>query len=183
MPRGLKAEKSHGWKGNDAGVDAGRVRARNLYNLGPCERCGEPATDRHHVDGNTLNNEPDNVQIFCRRCHMIVDGRIELLPTVGVPRKPAEISICVDCGVEYRPLRKGRCIRCAAYFYRHGSPRPLNIPKITHCPRGHEYTSANTRIDKKGCKNCRACRAEDERKRRRLAKAIIDGQTEDPKGN
>jgi hypothetical protein len=29
----------------------------------------------------------------------------------------------------------------------------------THCPRGHEYTVANTRIDKNGKRNCRSCRA------------------------
>lgn len=28
---------------------------------------------------------------------------------------------------------------------------------ITHCPRGHEYTVENTRLDKAGRRNCRAC--------------------------
>lgn len=28
----------------------------------------------------------------------------------------------------------------------------------THCPRGHAYDEANTYIDKRGCRNCRACR-------------------------
>ena len=28
---------------------------------------------------------------------------------------------------------------------------------ITHCPRGHEYNDANTYIDKKGSRCCRAC--------------------------
>lgn len=28
----------------------------------------------------------------------------------------------------------------------------------THCPRGHEYTTENTYIDKRGSRNCRACR-------------------------
>ena len=30
----------------------------------------------------------------------------------------------------------------------------------THCPRGHVYDEANTYIDKRGCRNCRACRRE-----------------------
>jgi hypothetical protein len=27
----------------------------------------------------------------------------------------------------------------------------------THCPQGHEYTEANTYVDGKGSRNCRAC--------------------------
>lgn len=30
--------------------------------------------------------------------------------------------------------------------------------KRTHCPRGHEYTAANTYINAKGCRSCMACR-------------------------
>lgn len=28
---------------------------------------------------------------------------------------------------------------------------------ITHCPRGHEYTQANTRVNTAGARNCRKC--------------------------
>lgn len=55
----------------------GRQMARYWVPLeGPCQRCGEaPATDRHHVDGDPLNNVPDNIMLVCRQCHMDVDGR------------------------------------------------------------------------------------------------------------
>jgi|KBSMisStandDraft_5_1062788.scaffolds.fasta_scaffold129154_3 predicted amidophosphoribosyltransferase len=60
--------------------DAGRQRARKrIKELGPCERCGRPAHDRHHVDDDQLNNAPDNIRVLCRRCHMIEDGRLEAL--------------------------------------------------------------------------------------------------------
>jgi hypothetical protein len=36
----------------------------------------------------------------------------------------------------------------------------------THCPAGHEFTEANTYLDKDGWRNCRACHAEQERARR-----------------
>lgn len=183
MGRAKSGVENGNWKGDLAGEDAGRARARASYELGPCQQCGKPAVDRHHKDGDTLNNTPGNVEPLCRRCHMTADGRIKLLPTFGVPRKPAAVSICRICGDEFRPLRRGRCRKCSLYFYAFGAERPLARLPITHCPRGHEYTPENTRIDKKGCKNCRACRAEDARAYRAMAKAIIAGTTEDPRGN
>lgn len=59
---------------------AGRMRAKRAYpEIADCERCGgRPATDRHHVDGNTFNNLRSNVLFVCRRCHMELDGRLRL---------------------------------------------------------------------------------------------------------
>lgn len=67
------------WVGEAAGEEAGRKRAQRLYDLGDCERCGAAATDRHHRDGNTHNNAPENIERLCRSCHMKVDGRLEAL--------------------------------------------------------------------------------------------------------
>lgn len=50
--------------------------AQTLYPLGPCVACGVPATDRHHISGDTDDNQPDNIAILCRRCHMQADGRL-----------------------------------------------------------------------------------------------------------
>ena len=72
-------EKNGMWKGESIVEETGRQRARFRYELRECVLCGEPATDRHHRDGNTANNDPPNVQILCRRCHMIVDGRMDNL--------------------------------------------------------------------------------------------------------
>ena len=57
------------------GVIDGRGQARRMYALRPCDRCGGEARDRHHADGDCRNNDPANIQILCRRCHMQVDGR------------------------------------------------------------------------------------------------------------
>jgi hypothetical protein len=63
-------------------------RATRRFPLGPCERCKiRPARERHHKDDNPLNNAPDNVLRLCRRCHMIVDGRLARLH----PNKPLPI--------------------------------------------------------------------------------------------
>lgn len=67
----------HHWNHHPTAI-TGSSRARNKYqDIGPCVRCGAERSERHHRDGNTLNNEPDNIRILCRRCHMTEDGRLE----------------------------------------------------------------------------------------------------------
>ena len=39
--------------------------------------------------------------------------------------------------------------------------------EITHCPRGHEYTAANTKQRKDGGRDCRACARDQARRRYR----------------
>lgn len=34
---------------------------------------------------------------------------------------------------------------------------PTRGHRVTHCPRGHEYTPENTRVAKHGGRNCRTC--------------------------
>ena len=60
-------------------AQAGRHEAEKLYEIGgPCENgCGGIAVDRHHLDDDTTNNAPENVMRVCRRCHMLLDGRLE----------------------------------------------------------------------------------------------------------
>src|SRR5262247_1289057 len=54
----------------------GRERARRLYPLAvPCERCGNPKSERHHCDGNPMNNAVENIERLCGRCHAVEDGR------------------------------------------------------------------------------------------------------------
>lgn len=73
IPRG---ENHYAWKGDAALPTTKRLRAQARYELGDCESCGAQATDRHHKDGDTGNNVPENIAILCRRCHMTIDGRL-----------------------------------------------------------------------------------------------------------
>src|SRR4051812_18968655 len=57
----LRGDKSPQWKADAAIPASKRQRARNLYSLGPCEKCSEPATDRRHKDSNTGNNKQNNI--------------------------------------------------------------------------------------------------------------------------
>jgi hypothetical protein len=75
----MRGELNVHWKGDSIKVDSGRTRAQNWYKLGKCELCERDATDRHHKDGNTLNNESTNIQILCRKHHIILDGRMKNL--------------------------------------------------------------------------------------------------------
>jgi len=116
----------HGWKGDGALRTTKRERAQRRYRLGTCQGCAKkPATDRHHVDGNTGNNAPSNVRLLCRRCHMLEDGRLDALhaATRGRPKQPSRP--CRICGRMTKPkvLNRGRCRRCAEYFRRNGTDR------------------------------------------------------------
>jgi hypothetical protein len=75
----IKSGPDHqNWKGDEIHEKSGRTRALRLYpKIGPCTICGNKKSERHHRDGNTLNNSPFNIAILCRKCHMTVDGRIK----------------------------------------------------------------------------------------------------------
>lgn len=78
-----KGPRNKWWKGEAVSVKGGRTRAQRAFPIvRACEACGEDKKriDRHHKDGNTKNNSPENIAFFCRRCHMTVDGRLAALP-------------------------------------------------------------------------------------------------------
>ncbi len=53
----------------------GRRIARELHPLPDlCELCDSTATDRHHKDQNTDNNEQSNIQFLCHSCHIRIDN-------------------------------------------------------------------------------------------------------------
>ena len=113
------------WKGDAASPTSKRARAQRWYPLGPCEACGKPATDRHHRDGDPGNNTPGNIALRCRRCHMLLDGRLAaFLATSRSRRGPQPPQPCRNCGRLVKPLRRGRCHPCNEYLRRRGIERP-----------------------------------------------------------
>lgn len=89
--------------------NAGRRRAQRLYPMIACQDCGQKSKiQRHHVDGNPLNNSLENIRILCQSCHTSEHKRIGTWGRGNVP--PA---ICKICGKEFQPERrreKGRRI-------------------------------------------------------------------------
>jgi 5-methylcytosine-specific restriction endonuclease McrA len=70
----------HAWKGENVSNRAAHHRAETRFkNLPPCEDCGNVVSERHHADGNPLNNMASNIKFLCRKCHMSKDGRLEKL--------------------------------------------------------------------------------------------------------
>lgn len=69
--------KSNGWVGDAGAEQTGRTRCQKLY-PGPlqCEIEGcEKKAERHHKDGDTLNNERSNIQFLCRSHHAKLEHR------------------------------------------------------------------------------------------------------------
>lgn len=110
---------THGnFKENATDPQTGRARAERMYSLEGkvCEVCGTTNYDtveRHHKNGNPLNNEPENIQFLCRYHHMIVDGRIQ---------KPARP--CSNCGKLVQVSWIGRCENCYSYWRKNEVERP-----------------------------------------------------------
>lgn len=101
----------------------GHRKARQLYPvIGTCEYpdCIKPARDRHHIDGNTFNNDRSNVMFVCRSHHMIIDGRMDKIHIK--PKQPPKE--CLICHRDAKPLRNGRCKACSEYKRRNGIERP-----------------------------------------------------------
>lgn len=65
-------DRNHRWKGDEASVGAGRLRAWKMFSVEGrvCNFCGsDEQLHRHHRDENTLNNEESNIEILCATCH------------------------------------------------------------------------------------------------------------------
>ena len=80
----------------------GLKQAQRKFKVEKCEICGGSKTlQRHHKDGNRLNNSAENVQILCQECHKNEHMK---KGTWGKGRI-LKNKICVICGKSFRPRR------------------------------------------------------------------------------
>lgn len=82
----MRLERHVFWKGDAARAETKRERIQKRLSLEgvTCERCAAvPATDRHHIDSDPGNSALSNIACLCRRCHMVVDGRLAAFRAVG----------------------------------------------------------------------------------------------------
>lgn len=77
-----------------------------------CEICGKQGNlDVHHKDENPNNNEPDNLQVLCRSCHMKI-------------HRPK--SICKVDGCNNFVSGHGYCEKHLQRYKKHGNPLIVN---------------------------------------------------------
>ena len=142
MPSGYKQSPEHvakrkrtaadhyNWQGDAISEKGGRKRALKLYrDVGSCTNCGAAKAERHHRDANTANNDPSNIAILCRRCHMEEDGRLEATRATASARQALAASLAA-----------------AEKLAR------------THCKRGHPLSGDNLFRTSAGARGCKACR-------------------------
>lgn len=65
--KGNHAHKGH-FKNNPIGESTGRSRAQKIF---PCPK----GSDRHHIDGDEFNNDPNNIQILSHKKHGSVSAK------------------------------------------------------------------------------------------------------------
>ena len=80
-----------------------RQRARRMYPTEECEVCGFFPAQRHHKDGNPLNNDRKNISMLCPKHHVRTD-RLPLLRSIA---KQGGIASVIDSKRD----EKGRFIR------------------------------------------------------------------------
>lgn len=122
----LRGKKHPAWKGDAATDESKRERVQRAYALGACELCGKPATDRHHRNGDPGDNDILNIQPLCRRCHMQIDGRLDVFKSTskGLISKRTVVGSYPDNWkfISDDVCRRAghRCIRCG-HPYRKGA--------------------------------------------------------------
>jgi hypothetical protein len=123
------------WKGDEVKWGAARSRAHARFpDLLPCQDCGR--TDdvhRHHIDGNTRNNEASNIAFLCPTCH----GRHH--------RKPRRA--CKICGAACRRATNVYCSRTCQ-----GKAQTSANLTRTHCNAGHVLTARES--GERACLEC-----------------------------
>ena len=61
------------WKGENIVISTGNWRATRMYR---CPVLKWMKLERHHLDRNPKNNNPENIRFVTRRDHMTIDGRL-----------------------------------------------------------------------------------------------------------
>lgn len=117
-----------------------------------CELCGwgkiNPTTKKvpleiHHIDGNYLNNRPENLQVLCPNCHSLTSNFKALNSTDRVRTQVRKINHCIDCGVE---ISQGsvRCRQCAAK--ERVLEKPLTREELKHKIRTIPFTTIGKEV-------------------------------------
>ncbi len=130
------------WLGGKAGVRAGRDRALRRYrDVQPCENCGDQQAERHHRDGDTLNNEPENIAWLCRKCHMQSDGRYTDFVASSADHLKKAVKAAASRHIDTKARSGDRCPACGN-----------TLSRVCSRPRsGHRMVYIGCRKSRSGC--------------------------------
>lgn len=67
--QGKLGSKNPKWVENMTNPRSGRTRAEKMF---PCPK----GLERHHINGDSTDNRPENIEFLTRKEHMIKDGRM-----------------------------------------------------------------------------------------------------------
>ncbi len=132
----------HSWRGDTISEKGGRSRAlRALPIIGPCVDCGSENSERHHEDGNTLNNDLSNIVPLCHGCHArrhIERPRFRRAALANLEK--ARAAVWADrVDTEYRP--GDSCPQC---------DHRLGVTSVRR-RNGYKFTHIGCRKERGGC--------------------------------
>ena len=137
-----RGEAHHSWLADAVSTRGGRTRALRLYpRVGPCVQCGAAKAERHHADGDTGNNSPDNVVVLCRRCHMAADRRLPQCREAMRQIQPLGVAARAARHVDTLYSPGDACPRCG---------KPLGVTATRH-HGDHSFTYIGCRKSRRGC--------------------------------
>lgn len=150
------------WRGDSVSIAGGNQRAQRAYpgtRLCSVDGCRSVA-ERHHRDGDTRNNEIENIEFLCNRHHKAVDGRMTRpafraawrRAMVGVPLSHQHRAR-ISAGLLGRSVSEETRAKLSIAQKAHQSSKPTP----THCAHGHAFTDGNLTILKNGCRWCKEC--------------------------
>lgn len=122
----------------------------HIDDIDELERLWIGSVDGHHY----------NLTTGGKSFHMTDDVKQRISATLKGRAKTAEHNAKVSAAMKGKKksdahIQKMKAVRLSDEQKAH--LRAINLKHRTHCPHGHEYSVENTRIDKKGVKNCRTC--------------------------
>lgn len=98
------------------------------------------------------------------------------------PKPPKAREMCSVLGCEFFSITRGYCDRHYDQWRKTGTVQPVKPGEVrgygsgqtnkTHCPKGHEYTTENTRFTSLGHRQCIRCDVEKQRERRGVTELV-----------
>ena len=148
------------WAGDGVSVGGGRQRARRLFpgdRVCQIEGCGKRA-ERHHIDGDTRNNDAANIAFLCNKHHKEADGRMHRPAfRAAANRRGTKLSAEHRAKIAHGNLGRRFSEESKARLSAAATARYARTVKPAACPHGHPYDDANSLFTKDGKRHCREC--------------------------